>query len=393
MTQEKSLYVGREQTRVKHLILQRYLGRFAHIVGKFWEAITYVDCFSGPWSVRSGELRDSSFFIALEELRKARATLASRGQRVKLRCMFLEKSPSAYQKLKEFADSVTDAEVETRNSELAGAVGDILEFIKSGGRKSFPFIFIDPTGWRGFEMQLIAPLLRCRPGEVLINFMTDYIRRFIESPDKQTQESFAALFGSGDYKARIQGLSDEQDREDALFRAYAENVQKTGAFTYTCAAIVLYPESDRSYFHLIYATRDRKGVEVFKDVEKRATYVMEQERAEAQKRKREKKTGQRELFSGEVLHRTRRIEDLRERYLAQARQKVVQLLQTKGRVPYEETWDLALSVPLVWESDLKDWIRDWKATGDLKLQGLKHGQRVPRRDRGIVLLWQGPAQP
>jgi len=96
----------------------------------------------------------------LEELRKARSTHAALNKALQLRCMFLERDPAAYIRLKEFADKVTDATVETRNSELAEAIGEILAFVQAGGKASFPFIFIDPTGSKGFEMNLIAPLLR-----------------------------------------------------------------------------------------------------------------------------------------------------------------------------------------------------------------------------------------
>jgi hypothetical protein len=46
-------------------------------------------------------------------------------------------------------------------------------------------------------MSKIAPLLKIEPGEVLINFMTEPIRRFLDSPQQQTQQSFEDLFGSG----------------------------------------------------------------------------------------------------------------------------------------------------------------------------------------------------
>jgi len=52
---EANLYEGREQTLVKHLILSKYLERFAIIIGFNWPSITYVDCFSGPWKSRSEE--------------------------------------------------------------------------------------------------------------------------------------------------------------------------------------------------------------------------------------------------------------------------------------------------------------------------------------------------
>src|SRR6185295_7816228 len=116
------------------------------------------------------------------------------------------------------------------------------------------------------------------------NFMTSHIRRFIESPQKLTQESFVKLFGSVEFKARLQGLA-KQDREDAIVKAYSENVQKTGSFKFMSSAIVLHSDYDQTHFHLIYATRDRKGVEVFKDAERKAMSVMEEARAEARKRK------------------------------------------------------------------------------------------------------------
>ena len=69
------LYGGREQSRVKHLILKNYLQRFAHIIGQKWPSITYVDCFAGPWQAKSQDLIDTSFGIAVSELRSARSSL------------------------------------------------------------------------------------------------------------------------------------------------------------------------------------------------------------------------------------------------------------------------------------------------------------------------------
>lgn len=190
---DADLYAGREQTLVKHLILAKYLERFAHIIGFQWNSITYVDCFSGPWSVRSEELKDSSFSIALEELRKARETHLAKGKDVKLRCFFLEKDPAAYDRLKQFADQIHDAEIETRNDELEASINAILAFVKRGGRETFPFIFIDPTGWTGFALRRIAPLLKLDPGEVLINFITGHIKRFINSPQDQTENFIKSI--------------------------------------------------------------------------------------------------------------------------------------------------------------------------------------------------------
>lgn len=383
---QKELYIGREQSLVKHRILQKYLQRFALIIGFKWDTITYVDCFSGPWNVQSDDLRDSSFSIALAELQSARAQHGIRGKSVKLRCLFLEESPTAYAKLKEFADNAKNAVVETRNCELKDAINDVIAFVRSGGAHSFPFIFIDPTGWTGFAMDEIAPLLQLDPGEVLINFMTGHINRFIESPQTQTQDSFIRLFGDASFKESLEGLS-KRDREDAIVTKYVENLAKTGKFSFTSKAIVLHPKYDRTHFHLIYATRHPKGIEVFKDVEEKAMEEMQHVRAEAHKRKTDKKTFQSELFEPEVLHQSKYFDELRDRYLKMAKKMVLQLLSEKGRILYDNVWATAFREPLVWKNDLRDWITDWRKEGNLAIEGMKPRQRVPKLGENNYLVW------
>ena len=386
---DTNLYAGREQTLVKHTILRQYLERFAIIVGKHRDTITYVDCFSGPWNVQSENFKDSSFSIALEQLRKARRVHQGKTDRaLRLRCLFLEKTRSAFTKLKQFTDKITDVLIEPHNERLEDAIPLILEFVEKGGSRSFPFIFIDPTGWTGFEMRTIAPLLKVEPGEVLINFMTGHIRRFIDYPEEVNQQSFVRLFGSADFRDKVKGL-DQQEREDAAVEEYIRNVKTTGNFPYVCAAIVLHPEIDRTAFHLIYATRSLAGVEVFKDAEKHAMTVMAKARAEAKQRKREENTGQTELYSGEVLHDPIYYDSLRVRYLAKSKRAVLNLLEAHTKVPYDQACALTLSFPLSWESDLKEWIRSWVQEGLLTITGLKARQRVPQRGRGIVLAWKG----
>jgi three-Cys-motif partner protein len=347
-----------------------------------------VDCFSGPWNARSEKFEDSSFAIALNELRKARDTLADqRGRNVRLRCFFLEKNRAAYAQLKEFADSVTDAEIETRNATLEESIPDITDFVRLGGAKAFPFIFIDPTGWTGFGMETIAPLLRLNPGEVLINFMTGHIRRFLDSPQEEARDSFKRLFGSGSFREKIEGMA-QQNREDAAVQEYTSNAKKVGGFNHGCSAIVLNPEMDRTHFNLIYLTRRPEGVEVFKDAEKKAMEVQETARAEAQQRKRIARQGQSELFGSKELHDSSYYESLRERYLVKVRGLVLQALESNHRLLYDDAWGLAMSEPMLWESDLKLWIEEWKEAGRLEIAGMQPRQRVPHRGEDNYLVWK-----
>lgn len=381
-------YAGREQTLVKHEILRRYLERFAYIVGSHWDVITYVDCFSGPWNVRSDEYADSSFAIALEELRKAKGALSSR-RRVKLRCFFLEKDRSAYARLRAFAEAIDpdDAEVVTRNATLEESVDDILGFVRRGGGRSFPFIFIDPTGWTGFEMATIKPLLQLDPGEVLINLMTGHIRRFLDSPLDDTQQSLRRLFGSGTFQREIAQLHGA-DRDDYIVDEYASIARLHGDFTFSSNAIVLHPEIDRAHFHLIYLTRHRRGIEVFKDAEKIAMKVMEAARAAVQQRKRMERTQTIEMFDSSQLHASSYYDSLRQRYLDNSGALVECELRLKRSVLYDDAWALALTIPLVWESDLKDWIAEWRRQGELQIRNMEPRQRVPKLDSSNILVWR-----
>jgi hypothetical protein len=53
----------------------------------------------------------------------------------------------------------------------------------------------DPT-YPTMTLEEFEPLLRQRPGEVLITFMTDYIRRFFDHPNQETKQKLQDLFGN-----------------------------------------------------------------------------------------------------------------------------------------------------------------------------------------------------
>ena len=156
-----------------------------------------------------------------------------------------------------------------------------------------------------------------------------------------------------------------------------------------CSAIVLHPEIDRTQFHLIYGTRNQKGVQVFKEAEKKAMAVQEGARAEAQKRRREARTHQPSFLTGQELHVPTHYNALRDRYLAKSRALVLKDLYARRRVPYDEAWALALSQPITWESDLKQWIKEWQAEGSIDVAGFKPRQRVPQFGEDNYLVWKG----
>ena len=197
----------------------------------------------------------------------------------------MERDRAAFKTLDEFASSQKDGEtfIETHNATFEESITDIVNFVRQDP-DTFVFTFIDPTGWAGFAMQRIRPLIRLQPSEVLVNFMTSHITRWISN--EATKDQLVETFGS-DVSDEVHRLSGD-DRTDRCVALYSTALGLAGNFPIVCPAIILKPTEQRPHFHLIYGTRSDRGVEVFKAAEKRAMEQMEKARAAAEEQKKRK---------------------------------------------------------------------------------------------------------
>jgi len=335
VSDEGSTYDGREQTLVKHRVLERYLQRFAFIIGSWSESITYVDCYS-------------------------------------------------YAKLSAYAEGIEDIEIETRNANFEDCIYHILHFVRAD-RKTFPFFLIDPTGW-SIPLELIRPLLQQNPGEVLIAFMLEFIRRFINHPERGVRQTIDSLYGEPNVQERFSDVHGD-DRDDLLLSEYVKRVQGAGGFQFASSSLVLHPEKARRHFNLVYLTRHPRGIEVFKEAEKKAMLDMESARAQAAKRRREL-GGQIDLFGAEDLHKNEYFDRLRDRALEANATRMFALLRAEGQVPYDDLWAMSLQSPLIWPTDVSGQLKSWGKEGLIELTGLQPNQRNPKLSESnrVVLL-------
>jgi three-Cys-motif partner protein len=130
----------------------------------------------------------------------------SNGRTFKIRCFFVEESRSAFNKLQKFTHAITDVEIKTVRSTFEAAIPRIIEFVSESSGTNFLFLLLDPKGWTGFSMEKIRVLLDLEPSEVLVNFMTSHIKRFLELEDDVTKEQFEQLFGDRNFRSVIGGL-------------------------------------------------------------------------------------------------------------------------------------------------------------------------------------------
>jgi three-Cys-motif partner protein len=363
---EPDAYKGREQTYLKHFFLNGYLERVAFNLGWANPEFVYVDGFSGPWRSEAESFEDTSFMIAIEQLRRVRDALAEHSRAPRIRCIFVESDPGAFAELERAIDGIDDVEIRA----LQGRFEEVLpETIRHIG-DSFALTFIDPKGWTGFSLQTIAPLLRKR-GEVLVNFMFDHINRFLGHAAEAA--TFDALFGGPGWNDAV------SEGEAAILDFYQQRLKEVCNFTYATRTRILKPLSDRTYFHLVYATRHRKGLVEFRRVEKKLLKEQEQVRADAKQSTRVEKTRQEELFRvADAAPGSPSFEDEQRRNFKRAEELLSGLLNERGLLRYEEALPVMLEVPMVDESAAKRLMKDLRDEGRLVIDGMTAKQRLPK---------------
>lgn len=384
-------YERREQAYVKHYVLKHYLQQLALKIGNFRPGTTlnYIDGFSGPWQHATEELRDTSPHVALTELCAAREALRAQSRPVALRVrgMFVEQDPDAFALLQGLLrDKFSSVESEAYPGEFEAHIPQACRFAATGPQP-FAFVFIDPTGWTGYGLKAITPLLRVRPGEVLINFMTKDISRFVDDEDSVALQSFVDLFGDASYREAWRGLKD-LDREDRIVETYCARVLQAGEFAHCAATVILNPRHDRTHYHLVYATRSLHGLIAFRETERRATPEQREARAEARQRDRITTRKQGELFDAPVME-TSYMAELERRYQQKARGAVADLLRERGEVEFDVLVAAALQHPMTSLGELKGWIADWREAGEVEYVGLAAGERALAVGKKHRLRWRG----
>ena len=380
----ESGYRNREQSEIKHHAVRLYLEAAARILGTAWN-LKFVDCCAGPWESTKSDYSDTSFGIAVAALQATQEELAKRNRLLQVECLFIEKEKRPFSELQTFAEAKKSIGMKIRieNWDFAEHISDIVRYCST--QRTFSFILIDPWGWKLAGISLIAPLLKLKPGEVVINLMSSFITRFIND----TETDLSDLLGE-DFP-ELRRLSGSE-LEFAVVRKYCNLIKREGGFSYVCALPVMKPDSDAFNFYLIYATRHAKGVEVFKGVEKRTEEITHLIRADVQQRQRQERSGNLDLFDSKVRYREQKYQQLSTKNQERARRRVLALLQEAGEMLYSACWAEALQYSAVYELHLRAWINEWERDGVVKVKGRKFLKEVLKRESSEQrIIYSGPA--
>lgn len=125
----------------------------------------------------------------------------------------------------------------------------------------FPTLFfVDPFGY-SFDINCLAPMMRGFGNEIIINFMFDFINRFISIPSVET--TLNQFFGSEDWK-KARSMSGKE-RELFLVNTFKERLRKITGAKFVFAYRLCHPNRNQTYYYLIHATNHIDGITLMKE--------------------------------------------------------------------------------------------------------------------------------
>ena len=293
------VYRGREHSYIKHELLKGYLEKLLLIVGTTdTREITYVDCFAGPWGSEEESLAGTSIAISLEILKGVRNKLIAPPHNkagLRLRAIYVEENKERHKRLTSYVNSVSMPGIECHA--LCGDYSELQDDILRLCGKGFAFFFIDPLGWTDVAIPKLEKIAKRPRSEFLINFMYDFINRFINKDELRPQ--ITAILGELDESDFFKiGVLDSKAREAYVVRRYreqlkaavgSERTEKARAYH----ARVMDREKERTKYHLVYVTRHPQGIIEFAEQSEKVDLIQKVVRIQTKR----DSSGQPDLFA------------------------------------------------------------------------------------------------
>jgi spore photoproduct lyase len=250
----------REHTKVKHILLEKYLKAWIQILGSNNPTVCYFDGFAGRGEYNDGTL--GSPIIVLQVADKLSAYFG------KLICFFIEKDKENFDNLEEVLKREKPniknwprIELEKRNDEFANVIQGIFENMRQGHVLVPSFFFVDPFGFSGIPFSIITTILSNPKTEVFFTFMVRDIARFVSLPE--LEETLDNLFGTNKWKAVSTSL---QKPEGALINLYRQQLHEMAKVKYSWAFRVCTSEKVQTLYYLVHATNNFKGHKIMKEI-------------------------------------------------------------------------------------------------------------------------------
>jgi three-Cys-motif partner protein len=243
-------------TRAKHEILRKYLG--AWLPKLAWaKRLVFIDGFAGPGEYAGGE--PGSPLIALHAAMQHKADLSG----CELVYIFIEEDKLRFEHLARLIQerSMPDhIRCEAVQGTFADHLAQILDTLDEAERLAPAFVMVDPFGFAGLPLELLARVAQYQRSELLISFMYESIVRWRSQPQLAT--TLDGLFGCQDWR-RADDLLDPAARKDFLLNLYVRQLRDVAGMEYR-RAFEMIDSGNRTEYFLIFATHHLEGLKAMK---------------------------------------------------------------------------------------------------------------------------------
>jgi three-Cys-motif partner protein len=232
-----------------------------------WNArILILDGFAGPGIYKGGE--EGSPILALRALMEHRHMAKHLGAGLEVRFHFVEQAADRVavlrEQIKKFKAKTSlpkGVDVNVAEGEFAPYLDGILTWMEANAKKIAPtFAFIDPFGFAGVPMKLIARLAKNPRCEVLISFMFDSLNRFAGHQEK-VDPHLDELYGTTAWRT-IAADSKRERRRRGLIDLYRQQLVAAGFPLVT--SFEMLDDGNRTEYFLYFGTTSRTGLSAMK---------------------------------------------------------------------------------------------------------------------------------
>ncbi|TLS48306.1 three-Cys-motif partner protein TcmP [Paenibacillus antri] len=275
--QEKHFDKKDIQTHLKHQLLENYIIRWSNVLGgatfagKF-NKIHFVDGFAGRGSFHDGEA--GSPLIAINHLFHLQRKFYELYQSSNLR--FIIHTVESYPEYQSALDElIQTAPLPEQIKNYKGKFEEHLPKILNRTSGSPALYFIDPFGYKGVQMDDIQSILSQQSHEVLVNVMSRSIGRNLSIEKNRAEiKKFFGVKEIPDDIAKYLKISSASDKKLFMGDMVFENLESSiiGLFKeqlrirfeadsiFTLSKRIYSKINPMQYFHLVFATRNRKGL-------------------------------------------------------------------------------------------------------------------------------------
>jgi three-Cys-motif partner protein len=248
-------------TLTKHRILERYLQGWLPVMAQTNGRIHFLDGFAGPGRYRGGEI--GSPLIALQALLKHPHFARAKNQREVVFSFFEQdkKRADALQAELEQVSLPNWVKCNVFNGEFAPLLSFLLDKFEAEKSQLAPtFAFIDPFGFAGVPMDLIARIASNAKCECFITFMYEEINRFLSV--SSVAAHYDVLFGTSKWR-EIVDETDPGRRRDRIADLYRRQLETVAGFKYV-REFQMVNRGNRTKYFLYFGTKSEKGLSLMK---------------------------------------------------------------------------------------------------------------------------------